>query len=62
MVSTDSDFAWRLFHIKNANIRNHTSYIGTLFRLETPAVGMHFGGEKCEMLDSLVRNSSRIHL
>lgn len=62
MVSTDSDFAWPLFHIKNANIRNHTSYIGTLFRFETPVVGMHFGGQKCEMLDSLVRNSSRIHL
>lgn len=42
MVSTDSDFAWRFFHIKNANIRNHTSYIGTLFRFETPVVGMHF--------------------
>ena len=39
MVWTDSDCAWPLFHIKNANIRNPTGYIGTLFWFGTLIVG-----------------------
>ena len=44
----DSDFAWPL-SIKNANIRNHTSYIRTLIRFETLIVGciLEVKGVKC---------------
>lgn len=60
--TTSKCFRIVILHIKNANIRNHTSYIGMLFRFETLIVGCIWEVKMGEMLDSLLRNSPGIHL